>query len=109
MNERQADAAGWALHFGTGAVFTAVYNEIWERTSIKPNLKSGALMGAISGLVGIAIWRATIAAHPKPPVKDYNAYYKHLLLAHIVFGIAAAESYKHSQAKISDNNLNELG
>jgi len=35
--------------------------------------------------------------HPNPPIKDYNSYYKHLLLTHIFFGIAAAESYKHSQ------------
>lgn len=98
ISEKQATAAGWAMHFGVGAAFTTVYDQIWEKTSIKPDVKSGAIMGAVSGLIGIAVWRATIAMHPKPPIKDYNAYYKHLMLAHVLFGIAAAESYKHTKS-----------
>lgn len=97
INKKQADLAGWALHYGAGTVFTAIYDQIWEKTSIKPDIKSGAILGALSGLAGIAIWRATIAMHPNPPIKNYSSYYKHLLLAHILFGIAAAESYKHTQ------------
>jgi len=98
LNEKQADLAGWALHFGAGTMFTTIYDQIWEKTSIKPDIKSGAIMGAISGLIGIAVWRATIAMHPKPPIKDYHSYYKHLMLAHVLFGIAAAESYKHTKS-----------
>ncbi|MGN6646009.1 MAG: hypothetical protein ACTHJT_05725 [Cytophaga sp.] len=97
IKDKQADLAGWALHFTAGTAFTAIYDQIWEKTSIKPSIKSGAVMGALSGLAGIAIWRATIAMHPKPPMKDYHSYYKHLLLAHIFFGIAAAVSYKYTE------------
>lgn len=107
LSEKQADIAGWALHFGAGAAFTAVYDQIWEKTSIKPHIKSGAIMGAVSGLIGIAVWRATIAMHPKPPIKDYKAYYKHLLLAHVFFGIAAAESYKHTKSLQSEKQIPE--
>ncbi len=103
IKDKQADLAGWALHFAAGTAFTAIYDQVWEKTSIKPNIKSGAVMGALSGLAGIAIWRATIAMHPKPPIKDYNSYYKHLMLAHVFFGIAAALSYKHT--KTSGNNI----
>lgn len=86
--------AGWLLHITTGTIFTSIYDQILEKTSIKPNVTSGAVMGALSGLAGIAVWRATIAMHPKPPVKDYNLYYKHLILAHVFFGVAAALSGK---------------
>lgn len=108
LSEKQANLAGWALHFGAGAAFTTIYDQIWEKTSIKPDIKSGAIMGAISGLIGIAVWRATIAMHPNPPIKNYTAYYKHLILAHVFFGIAAAESYKHTKSLPAENkNLDE--
>ncbi|ABG59335.1 hypothetical protein CHU_2072 [Cytophaga hutchinsonii ATCC 33406] len=110
ISKQQANISGWILHYGVGTVFTAVYDQIWEKTSVKPNIKSGAVLGALSGLVGIAVWRATIALHPKPPVKDYDAYYKHLLLAHIFFGIAAAGAYKKTtdiQGAQYEKNHNE--
>jgi len=103
VNKKQATIAGWGLHLGTGMLFTAIYNQIWQKTTIKPSVKSGAILGAVSGVVGIAVWRATIALHPKPPIKDYKSYYKHLLLAHIIFGIGAAESYKQS-IKVTDDH-----
>jgi hypothetical protein len=102
ISKQQADIGGWVLHYAVGTLFTAIYDQIWDKTSIKPNIKSGALLGALSGLAGIAIWRTTIAMHPRPPIKDYNSYYKHLLLAHILFGIAAAESYKRTKNILPD-------
>ena len=108
VSKTQADIAGWALHYAAGTVFTGIYDQIWEKTSIKPSVKSGAILGAISGLAGIAIWRAAIAAHPNPPIKDYNSYYKHLLLAHVFFGIAAAESYKHTKDLVPDTLKNSV-
>lgn len=98
MDKQYADIAGWGMHYMTGTVFTSIYDQIWKKTSIQPSIKSGAVLGALSGLVGIAVWRAVVKMHPKPPIKNHSAYYKHLLLAHIFFGIAAAESYKHTQS-----------
>ncbi len=97
ISKKQSVAGGWVLHYTAGTIFTAIYNQIWEKTSIQPNIKSGAVLGAMSGIAGIAVWKATIAMHPNPPAKNYDAYYKHLLLAHILFGIAAAESYKRTR------------
>jgi len=85
------------MYYSVGIAFTYMYDQVWKITSIKPIVKYGAVVGALSGLAGIALRSATIAMHPNPPIKDYNSYYKHLLLTHIFFGIAAAESYKHSQ------------
>lgn len=102
LSKQQANIGGWALHYAAGAAFTAIYDQIYEKTPLKPSVKSGAVLGALSGLAGIAVWRATIAAHPNPPLKNYKAYYAHLLLAHIFFGIAAAESYKHTHDLLPD-------
>jgi hypothetical protein len=101
-SKSKADIAGWALHYTAGTIFTGIYDQIWKKTSIKPSVASGAVLGALSGLAGIAVWRATIALHPNPPIKDYNSYYKHLILAHVFFGIAAAQSYKHTSSLQSD-------
>jgi hypothetical protein len=102
ITKKQSNMGGWALHYIAGTAFTVIYDQVWEKTSIKPSIKSGAVLGALNGLAGIAVWRAAISMHPNPPIKDYNSYYKHLLLAHIFFGIAAAESYKHSKTILPD-------
>ena len=32
--------------------------------------------------------------HPDPPVKDLKDYFRHLLLAHVVFGVFSALAFK---------------
>ena len=94
LSKPAANAVGWGAHYGTGLVFAGLYDQLWKKTTVKPTVLSGAVLGAASGLAGILIWKATVALHPDPPVKAYKKYHKHLFLAHIVFGIAAAQAYR---------------
>ena len=97
MNRTVANVAGWNMHYAVGFAFTTAYDQIWKKTPVRPSVASGAVLGAISGLIGIAVWKLTFNMHPNPPVKNLPKYFRHLLVAHIIFGIAAAEGYKRSK------------
>lgn len=94
VSETQGKVAGWALHFGAGIFFTTIYHQLWKNGKQRPSLINGLLLGGINGLVGVAIWKAAFALHPKPPKIFEKNYFGHLLLAHLVFGLATAAGYK---------------
>jgi hypothetical protein len=86
---------GWILHYGVGLLFTAVYDRIWRKTK-GPSLPSSLLLGAISGLIGIGVWKKTFDLHPDPPSIHFKKYYGHLFVAHLVFGAFTALGYRIS-------------
>ena len=88
---------GWGMHYTIGILFVACYSELWERTKVKPSLPSGALLGAACGVVGVMGWKLMFEGHPNPPAKNLKPFFGHLLLAHVVFGIFSALTYKVSQ------------
>src|SRR5687768_11113267 len=49
------DIGGWAVHYMVGTMFVFVYDKLW-RTALSPSLSNGMLLGAGSGLIGIAGW-----------------------------------------------------
>lgn len=93
-SRNSAQIAGWCLHYAIGISFVALYNELWKRKKIKPSLTSGALLGAASGLAGITGWQGMFEVHPNPPAKNLKPFFGHLMLAHIVFGVFSALTYK---------------
>ena len=94
FTKTQADIAGWCTHYAIGTGFALMFNEIWKVSKTKPSIPSGALLGALSGLAGIAAWQIIFAVHPNPPAKNLKKYFGHLLIAHIVFGIFSTIPYK---------------
>jgi len=100
LNKKQAEAAGWMGHYAVGVGFSAVYAAYLKQTGRKPTLLNGIIYGALSGLAGAAIWHATFKAHPNPPGVDLKNYYRQLVLAHVIFGVAAGATMR---------KINELG
>src|SRR5690348_16227124 len=45
-------ADGWAVHYIAGLLFVLLYDQLWQKTKVKPDIKSGVLLGAVSGIVG---------------------------------------------------------
>ena len=83
---------GWTSHYAVGILFDLIFDQIWKKTG-KPSLKSGLLLGAASGLIGIAAWKLMFKSHPNPPAKNLRKYFSHLLLAHLVFGAFSVAGY----------------
>ncbi|HSJ67515.1 MAG TPA: hypothetical protein VK921_07565 [Anditalea sp.] len=82
-------AAGWILHYKVGIGFAISYHILWKK-AVQPSIISGTILGALSGIVGVAVWDTLINKHPNPPVIDRTAFYPHLLVAHVIFGTFAA-------------------
>jgi len=99
LNKKEALLAGWAGHYTVGLAFAAAYAAYLKKTNSNPTLLNGAVYGALSGLAGAGIWHATFKAHPNPPGVDLENYYKQLVLAHVVFGLAAALTLQKTEQK----------
>lgn len=93
-SRQPAQMAGWGLHYAIGISFVACYSELWEQTNVKPTLTSGAVLGAANGVVGATGWKLMFEAHPNPPAKNLKPFFGHLILAHVVFGVFSAITYK---------------
>lgn len=89
---------GWLLHYAAGIFFSTIYDRIWKETKLKPALSTGMVLGAISGLAGIGIWDIILRIHPDPPELDKKEYYRHLMAAHVIFGVSAALGYRAPEA-----------
>lgn len=94
VSDQESDVAGWLMHYGAGVTFAACYHQLWKNKIMKPTILNGLLLGGLNGLIGVAVWKATIKAHPTPPRISYKSYYRHLLLAHLLFGVGTALGYK---------------
>ncbi|MDB5014588.1 MAG: hypothetical protein JWQ25_2790 [Daejeonella sp.] len=91
---RDSYILGWVAHYLAGMAFITVYDRIWTKSSQKPNINSGALLGGISGIIGVLVWKFTLHVIPQPPLLPRLKFYTQLLPAHLVFGIFAAKTNK---------------
>lgn len=101
-SKTHANILGWSTHYIIGILFVAFYSELWEQTKIKPSIGTGAVLGVLSGLVGIVGWQIMFDTHPNPPYKNLKQYFYHLIIAHIVFGIFSTITYKVLNNKSSE-------
>lgn len=94
LSKHAKKIAGWGAHFAMGLVFAAIYVELWETKKVKHNLKNALILGALSGVIGLFIWKATFKIHPLPPWLNYTHFYLQRIPAHIVFAVGAMLAYK---------------
>lgn len=95
-SKRNARAAGWVAHYGVGLLFAELYGQIWERTALNPDVRTGLVFGGLSGIAAILIWKFTLTIHPLPPAVNFAKFAINLFLAHLIYGLAAALSYQDS-------------
>jgi len=96
--------SAWAAHYAMGAAFSAIYVRLWDSKTLKPTGTCGLFLGAVSGLIGIAIWKATFVAHPLSPMMNYRRFYLQRIPAHIVFAIFATIAYRAMPENIDRTN-----
>lgn len=94
LSKHAVKLAGWGAHYAMGFVFAAVYVELWERKVIAHTIKNGLILGAVSGVFGFFIWKATFKSHPFPPGMNYDHYYLQRIPAHVVFAVIATLAYR---------------
>ena len=89
-----AKLVGWLGHYAVGALFSTVYNKLWDKKLVKASGKNSIWLGAVSGAFAIGVWKSTFSMHPAPPGIDFKKYYAQLFFAHIVFAMFATLAYQ---------------
>ena len=97
LSSKGKTMAGWAAHYGMGMLFAAAYVDLWENGKIKADFKTGLVLGGVSGVVGMLIWRASFWLHPFPPNNRKLDFYLQRIPAHIVFAVFATIAYRSSK------------
>jgi len=87
---------GWCLHYLVGLLFAELYAPIWENIPPRQRVKTGLVLGGISGFAAILVWKFTLAVHPNPPSLNFMAFALQLFVVHLIFGTAAAIGYNFS-------------
>jgi len=93
LNKNEYQAIGWTGHYGVGLLFAAVYNKLWDKKLVKPSFKNNLILGGISGIAAVGIWKTTFKMHPLPPRLSFDKYYLQLVPAHIVFAVFTGLAY----------------
>jgi hypothetical protein len=93
INKKENQLIGWSAHYGVGLLFSTAYDWFWSRKRLKPSFKNNLVLGGISGLAAVAIWKTTFKMHPLPPRLSFDKYYLQLVPAHIVFAVFAGLAY----------------
>jgi hypothetical protein len=111
VKKEKSRLGGWQAHYVAGMLYASAYDKVWENTLLKPSILSGALLGAASGMVGVAGWSQMLNISDPIPAGNEKKYYRHLVAAHIVFGIGAAIGYKlfdgHNRQEETESINNE--
>jgi len=87
-----AQMAGWGLHYLVGLLFAETYAPLWTGRP-QADMKTGLVLGGISGIAAILIWRFTYAIHPYPPAVHFVLFAAQLFFAHVIFGVFTALGY----------------
>jgi hypothetical protein len=95
IDKEKSLIAGWSVHYAIGFLFCLVYFELWRSGKIKPTVTNGVLLGTVSGLIAVIVWKLTFKSHPSPPWVDYTNYYRQLVPAHVIFAVLATVTYRY--------------
>src|SRR3954471_287184 len=90
-----ATPAGWLTHYTMGVCWAAVFQLLFSRRIAKPNVLNGMLLGTLSGITAIAIWRSAFRSHSRSPKISFKSFYLHLVLAHLVYTVSVVQVHKN--------------
>jgi hypothetical protein len=63
---------------------------------MKPGFASGLILGGLSDIPAIRIWKISLSGHPVPPSVSFRKHALNLFFAHIVFGLFSIIGYNMS-------------
>ena len=104
--KNDAQIIGWVLHYGVGVFFASVYRFLLKQKTA--NITAGAIVGGITGLVGISIWQLSFLLHPSPPRTDYKKFYGQLMVGHVIFGIVTCMLLDELNAPANRHDIHKL-
>lgn len=94
IKDNKQNLTGWALHYFAGLSFVGSYWLFWRKSLHRPTVSKTLVLGSLSGLAGIFVWKSLLSQHQKPPNIDRKKYFGQLFVAHIVFTGFSLLTYK---------------
>lgn len=91
---KNSKIVGIAGHFGVGILFSFAYFLLWNWGVFRINFQDSVLIGAVSGVVAIVVWKSYLTLHNRPPQISQINYFTALFIAHIVFGIVSVNIFQ---------------
>jgi len=76
---------GTIAHYFVGIFFSFVYLWLWNNHIVGDDWWTTTILGFVTGLVGIAVWRTYFYIHRHPPQVPLRIYLAAILLAHVIF------------------------
>jgi hypothetical protein len=86
-------AIGILAHYAVGYFFTIIYVWMWNNRYISDDLATTCVLGFITGVFGITVWRVFFALHRRPPTVPLKLYLTCICLSHILFAIGVRAVY----------------
>lgn len=84
---------GTIAHFAVGIIFSMSYYLLWNWGVFEINFADSVIIGALSGIVAIVVWKSYLKLHQFQPEISQIHYFIALFIAHIVFGIVSVNLF----------------
>lgn len=81
-------------HFAAGIAFSFSYFLLWNWGFFRIDFLDSVLIGAVSGVVAIIVWKGYLTFHNMPIKISHTHYFTALFLSHIVFGIISVNIFQ---------------
>ncbi len=80
---------GWLAHYLTGIFFLLLLMAAYSITNVPVSVPWGLVFGGILGGIGIMMWKGLYKLTNTDPPTHTRLFHLQLIVAHIVFGMAA--------------------
>ncbi|MDO6436100.1 hypothetical protein Q4534_01720 [Cyclobacterium sp. 1_MG-2023] len=84
---------GTLAHFSVGIIFSMSYYLLWNWGVFEINFVDSVIIGGLSGIVAIVVWKSYLTLHLYQPEISQFHYFFALFIAHIVFGIVSVNLF----------------
>jgi ABC-type Fe3+-siderophore transport system permease subunit len=85
---------GTVAHFSVGILFSLAYFLLWNWGIFRNNLEDSVIVGIISGVAAVVVWKSFLTLHSSPPQFSEINYFLALFLAHIVFAVVSVNVFQ---------------
>ena len=91
---KSAFLVGMAAHFGVGILFSFAYFLLWNWGIFRIDLIDSILIGSISGVLAVVVWKSYLKLHTHPPQINLLHYFTALFIAHIIFAVVSVYVFR---------------
>ncbi|TQD39408.1 hypothetical protein [Haloflavibacter putidus] len=91
---RRSHILGWGLHYSIGLVFAIGFELLLFYQIINFSVGRALIFGFVIGIIGIIGWNIMFRLSKKPEAFNSIPFYRHILIAHLLFGVILGLFYK---------------